>query len=369
MFFNEEYIRLGIEGGKKAANALRSAVLEQYEVPENTEVIAKVICNIQGVKKAMHLDGCLDRVDDWKDFTIGFTQGRVSFDFVDVGFGKERADVKIRGVARFHLRNQNCKRILLGISHDASYTPFIDEIRHDASNLDRLTILEGFPTVRELQATNLPKISFPVIFRSEKLQNRTLNDSSSSSSLTPASTPLNSYAGITSRGTPPPPAPPTTLVFPNKSLAPPVKEVALPVRPAAPVWEPGYRGLDEPITVNKDVLDKIKNRANTHKKKLCNNHYLRGANGCFKGSECPFEHNAKVTPEEMKAIQYLTRLNPCTNGQDCESEYCIYGHHCPSTVNGVCEQWLCRFSKEEHPPGAVIKHPKRRDVDYSYSSY
>lgn len=117
------------------------------------------------------------------------------------------------------------------------------------------------------------------------------------------------------------------------------------------------------------------------------NSKISKANGCFKGSECPFEHNAKVTPEEMKAIQYLTRLNPCTNGQDCkylvvsymlvvtliflsgESEYCIYGHHCPSTVNGVCEQWLCRFSKEEHPPGAVIKHPKRRDVDYSYSSY
>lgn len=43
-------------------------------------------------------DGSLDTPDDLKDFTLGFTQGKASFDFVDVGHGKERADSKIKGV-------------------------------------------------------------------------------------------------------------------------------------------------------------------------------------------------------------------------------------------------------------------------------
>ena len=34
----------------------------------------------------------------------------------------------------------------------------------------------------------------------------------------------------------------------------------------------------------------------------------------------------------MKAIAFLTRLNPCTSGQDCDLEFCIYGHHCPSVT-------------------------------------
>lgn len=45
----------------------------------------------------MARDGCLDSMADLKDFTLGFTQARASFDFIDVGYGKERADSKIKG--------------------------------------------------------------------------------------------------------------------------------------------------------------------------------------------------------------------------------------------------------------------------------
>jgi hypothetical protein len=37
----------------------------------------------------------------FRDFAIGFTQGKASFEFVDVGHGKERADSKIRGTMPF----------------------------------------------------------------------------------------------------------------------------------------------------------------------------------------------------------------------------------------------------------------------------
>jgi hypothetical protein len=45
----------------------------------------------------MRRDGSLSNECNLKDFSLGFTQAKASFDFVDVGHGKERADNKIRG--------------------------------------------------------------------------------------------------------------------------------------------------------------------------------------------------------------------------------------------------------------------------------
>ncbi len=86
---------------------------------------------------------------------------------------------------------------------------------------------------------------------------------------------------------------------------------------------PGPRGLDTPLQVSQTALDTIKKRRDHNK--LCNNHYLRGP--CAKGSSCTFEHKYRPTKDELVAIAFLTRLNPCSNGQGCEVDDCIYGHH------------------------------------------
>lgn len=98
--FKETFIRQGVEGGKKAAYALRTAILEQCgDFAGNMEVIAKVYANLGGLAKAMRRNGCLEAEETLKEFTIGFTQGKATFDFVDVGHGKERADNKIKGMS------------------------------------------------------------------------------------------------------------------------------------------------------------------------------------------------------------------------------------------------------------------------------
>jgi hypothetical protein len=113
-------------------------------------------------------------------------------------------------------------------------------------------------------------------------------------------------------------------------------------------------------------MSKIKMR--TASNKLCNNHYLRRA--CGYGSECTFEHKYKATDEEMKALELMARLIPCSNAQDCDIDDCIYGHHCPGTtlVSGkapVCNVYGCRFDAEAHPPNTTIKHPR----DNTYGAY
>jgi hypothetical protein len=53
--------------------------------------------NLGGLAKAMVRDGSIQNAQDLKDFALGFTQAKASFDFIDVGHGKERADSKIKG--------------------------------------------------------------------------------------------------------------------------------------------------------------------------------------------------------------------------------------------------------------------------------
>ncbi|RAL67683.1 hypothetical protein DID88_008424 [Monilinia fructigena] len=294
MIFNQDLINQGLEGGKKAANLLRASILEQCSGPqtEEIEIMAK---------------------------------GKAHFDFIDVGHGKERADSKIKECIRWHLRNWNCKQLLL---------------------------------VRELSAIGLRSLKFEHIFRSEKLIDRTTEAS-------PTSAP-STWAGVTSI---PPPTPPTAVPSPalgGKATSAAIKKPDVTSNVFARLgWSPGPRGLDPPIHVKKEVLEAVKRRTNNNK--LCNNHYLRGP--CSKGTECCFEHDHKATEEEIKAIAYLTRQNPCVNGQDCDNEECIYGHHCPSVVipsvgskEPTCMAFACKFYKEDHPPGTIIKNTPKKST-------
>lgn len=59
--------------------------------------MAKVVANVSGLGKALQREGSLHSEATLRDFTLGFTQAKAAFDFVDVGYGKERADSKIKG--------------------------------------------------------------------------------------------------------------------------------------------------------------------------------------------------------------------------------------------------------------------------------
>ncbi|KAK1481479.1 hypothetical protein CCUS01_04592 [Colletotrichum cuscutae] len=389
LLFQESFIRQGIEGGKQAAYALRTAVAEYVGSQSGeVEIVAKVCANLSGLGRAMRRDGCLDSESELREFSLGFTQAKASFDFIDVGHGKERADSKIKEATRWHLRNYNCRQILLGISHDAGYAPFLDEILQDTDTRSRVSLIEGVATVRELKNTNVHILDpLPSLFRNQKLIDRSGDRAAEraeayarSSAQAPASVPFfpapsrastsspvmvasptsppatlattasSSWAGVTAKASPPPVI--TTPLAKISVNVPPRK--APEPKVATPAWNPGERGLDPPIPINATAMDNIKKR--TGKDKLCNNHYLRGP--CAKGDECCFEHKYKPNPDEINAIAHLTRLNPCTSGQECDVENCIYGHHCPSVTGTTCTHPYCKFRVEDHPPGTKFKNAK-----------
>jgi len=148
---------------------------------------------------------------------------------------------------------------------------------------------------------------------------------STSSNSTPVPTTANTtYARAISSASPPPQI---TLPLQPRPAVTPAR--ATPMKPAP--WSPGPRGLDPPLQVSQSALDSIKKRKDSNK--LCNNHYLRGP--CSKGDSCCFEHKYKPTKDEINAIAFLTRLNPCESGQECEVENCIYGHHVGRLISPV----------------------------------
>lgn len=233
----------------------------------------------------------------------------------------------------------NCRQILLGVSHDAGYAPFLDEILRDETTRKRITVLEGVPTIRDIAATGVHIFKLDTnLFRTEKLVDRgiisspatngnstspktqTLTPASTISSSTPlASSPFSTFAQAIAKAKPASPPPQITMPLAPRSA----NAVKRSQQSSQPKWNPGRRGLDKPLSVNQSVLNVVKQRKDNNK--LCNNHFLRGP--CSKGDACQFVHNYKPTNDELDAIAFLSRLNPCTSGQDCEAEDCIYGHH------------------------------------------
>ena len=214
----------------------------------------------------------------------------------------------------------------------------MDEILEDDNTRQCITVIEGVPAAKELDATNVNIMDLGGdIFRSDRPFDRvsatpvsawssggprTASPATSASSSNTAAVAGMSYANVISSGSPPPQFPVTIVPKPfSTATRPKVQYQQVP--PQQLDWNPGLRGLDEPITVSIQALENIKKRKDNDK--LCNNHFLRGP--CTKGDSCLFVHRYNPSADEMNAILVLARQNPCTNGQGCELEDCIYGHH------------------------------------------
>jgi hypothetical protein len=101
--FHEKYLRQGINGGLEAADAFMKTTQEYLKTlgssirdAENVQVVVKAYANLEGQSrvcfKNKKLVSCFD---DMSQFWIGFTRKFSTFDFVDVGPGKEEADHRL----------------------------------------------------------------------------------------------------------------------------------------------------------------------------------------------------------------------------------------------------------------------------------
>ncbi|KAK4139453.1 uncharacterized protein C8A04DRAFT_33052 [Dichotomopilus funicola] len=374
ILFKKHLVKQGVEGGEKAANDLRSAILGQCGAySSEIRVIAKAYANFEKLSKEMCDDGSLNNEQDLGDFFVGFTQAISTFDFVNIGTAKGQVGRKIKELTTWHLRNINCKQVILGISHDTGYALFLDNLFQDSQVRFRVIVLEGITTVPEIVKTGVNILNLnDSLFRSEKSLNTTppkgpkaprapralmapkapspptaptfmtAAKPTAPAMPTPTHPPIATYAGAVQKPTPPPSA---ALARP---LAQQESRPTTKVSPSNPTWTPGPRGLDPPLKVAQSALGSIRIRAERRDssgnfpKKLCNNHYLRGPSA--KGNKCEFEHKYRLSSSQKAALAYLTRLTPCAQGQECDVKDCIYGHHTPKTPSSMAPATIQIFS-------------------------
>lgn len=104
LIFNADLIRGGEIGGKKAAFLLKSLVTEWMNtekdgptLPTGWRMVARVYANVNGLADACVKAGIISDTSIFDDFARGFTLGDALFDFVDVGDGKDQAEIKMTG--------------------------------------------------------------------------------------------------------------------------------------------------------------------------------------------------------------------------------------------------------------------------------
>lgn len=67
------------------------------DLPSDTKVVTRIYANVKGLADVCCRAGLVDDPLKVEEFARGFTRGRMLFDFVDVGYGKDRADDKLTG--------------------------------------------------------------------------------------------------------------------------------------------------------------------------------------------------------------------------------------------------------------------------------
>ncbi|KAK3339701.1 hypothetical protein B0T25DRAFT_422605, partial [Lasiosphaeria hispida] len=120
--FRDSFITRGTKGGEDAADALLTA-LQQYvrdvtDAPTNgMDILVRVFANMNGLGAMLERDGRLKETSQLRAFASGFSGRQAFFDFVDVGAGKERADLKVREGIKFFLESFQCKLLVLACGH------------------------------------------------------------------------------------------------------------------------------------------------------------------------------------------------------------------------------------------------------------
>jgi hypothetical protein len=369
MIFSDDIVKLGEEGGRKAAGLLHNAILnyiqlECREIPIDVNIVCRIYANVSGLGQVLVRAGIIDDVTVFEEFTRGFTRGKLLFDFVDVGPGKDHADDKISGkpsyfelsqtlradgIETFKLYQQDfhCRQIFLGCSHDNGYARLLEDHATDDVYVKRVTLLEGVPFEKELLELPYKRKRFPDIFRDAKL------NVNAPALLSPQPNGLpktyNMFNGLPSRFPPPPSRSPSTSTLasfesPRLTPAKPVvanswaAKAAAPAPPVTvqeqPIYKPVQRNeviarnrlgqrIDPPCRdYDKAEVDRVK------KMKMCNVHFLR--HECPFGENCTHSHAHNPTREELNTLRLVARLAPCINGSGCQDVKCIYGHICPA---------------------------------------
>ncbi|PSK60255.1 hypothetical protein B9Z65_1153 [Elsinoe australis] len=375
-FLDSLYTR-GEEGGKEAAYKLDQELRRQIanlHPNENTahwDIVVNIFVNIDGLTNKLRACGLLYPGADLSRFAQSF--GIKMFQFIDVGFGKERADYKLREWFRLFVNNVQCKHIVLGgICHDNGYLPMLDPYLHDPAQHVRISFLATLPPQPAYRSMLFKPIRVEGVFRSDHLPNRPILPApigSSNGVSLPHRAASNNHEKVDSvvleradsrtnglNGVPIASPSPTPTPAPENGNAASwarvsktvdnTKEFQVAGKKPTPVkyilYNKDNERLDPPLpTVDKASQDKLFRRVK-EQGKVCNNYHLTGK--C--PGKCGFQHGEKLQGAELTALRFRARTRACGQKSACEDYDCTMGHMCP--YGNQCHGEGCPFDDVHH---------------------
>ncbi|KAF2434040.1 hypothetical protein EJ08DRAFT_21593 [Tothia fuscella] len=363
MIFHDQLLNDAKNGGRQAANLLHDStkkfvaeLLEGQALPPNIRIVSRMYANLEGLANTCHKAGIVPSMEHIVEFTRGFTSGQVLFDFIDVGSGKDRADEKISETLKTHVNDVHCLQIFFGCSHDNGHTRLLEKYMYDNEARGKITLLEGVPFEKELEAlmatSPFQRAKFGNLFREKKivlgqtqlpswtaLNETTLrsvngggngNGTSMSSPLTRVQSPadslssrtnsvvINSYASRAAKAPETPETPPSSTRM--KPASPAISSAKATSSTTVPRNRKGQRVDADIPKYDKPEVDRVK------KMKMCNVHYLR--NECPYGDKCTHKHDYKPNKYDIEWLKVVARMAACRFGAACDDAKCIYGHRC-----------------------------------------
>lgn len=212
-----------------------------------------------------------------------------------------------------------CKYVLLGVSHDSGYVPFLQDFASDKSLWKRITLLEGDYTHMAIDRLGFVR----------RLKIETLFVSSS----TPSIHPINPVQQPAPRSTSTEPKKPTPTPTPQRQQhhtnpapprSPPFILSPVDFSRLRPILSDGHgRRIDKPLHIDRGLLL-------VHNKQLCPQLYLKGyCPGCGKDHSLPWP----LGTHDYDNLWLSARQDTCPRA-DCHNPTCILGHK-PKPVLGV----------------------------------
>ncbi|VDB99669.1 unnamed protein product [Peniophora sp. CBMAI 1063] len=303
--FAQDLLMAGRNGGRQAASLLNQGLMNYIaglddNLPPRCQVWLSIYCNKKGLTDTL-VNNNVCSYEQFEEFYHGFNQASPMFSIVDVGYGKEAADAKIKEHLRVFTKFPQTYRIFLGGSHDNGYSTTINHLANEGY-LEKLILLKGYKMLaQELRSFDLPQVEIHGLFMTTKMTGSAGHNRTRSSSPTKQlrDGPMKKY-------------------FPDSQPRTPLGQVFSTPQVLPAQHDIGVRQFDPAIP--------LKN----YKPAPCTWYYLTK---CKNGSRCRFAHDYQTTPQLKAALQIHAKKTPCSyvaKNKPCpQGDGCYMGHVCP----------------------------------------
>ncbi|ORX94670.1 hypothetical protein BCR34DRAFT_499084 [Clohesyomyces aquaticus] len=162
--FQDKYITRRAQGGEALADELllrlREYLRPLYEDAETLDIVVRVYANLEGMANYLVREGKVRNLGQLRACSTGFCGRISSFDWVDVGVGKEGAAArKVRENLSFYASNTHVRHIILACSPADVPPTFLNTLP-----LEKTTIVETLPLPSALVALPIKTTKLPTLF-------------------------------------------------------------------------------------------------------------------------------------------------------------------------------------------------------------